>query len=156
MEFFEEFSEPHRLVSLLDDSRRRRLNTVARGIDPSLVEADPADQDHELPVSSPEVGDHRLTSLRVFLGKHRKLQSVLADLLEDFGLVGYQALNITDKESVIAITRSVDRANGYAFGVLHDGSDSAVGAVSTEWGGSAVSASAAAPMSDAKLEWSAE
>jgi len=74
-----------------------------------------------------------MASLRTFLGKHRALHAALLGLVDEFGLVGFRPLNIMDKDSVISVTRAVDKANGYTFGALHDGSDSALGAQGADW-----------------------
>ncbi|KAA0149183.1 hypothetical protein FNF28_07381 [Cafeteria roenbergensis] len=75
----------------------------------------------------------RLAKLREFLDRRRGLNSALLGLVDEFGLVGFRPLNVMDKDSVIDVTRAVDKANGYTFGALHDGSDSAIGAGGADW-----------------------
>lgn len=51
-----------------------------------------------------------------FARKHAKLNAAIAELVEDFSLVSFGTLNITDKQSVARALRSIDKANGYCFG----------------------------------------
>lgn len=39
----------------------------------------------------------------------------ICDLVEDFGLVGFETLAVEDKQSMLHLMRVVDRALGYAF-----------------------------------------
>ncbi|KAI8051648.1 hypothetical protein BDF22DRAFT_754383 [Syncephalis plumigaleata] len=50
--------------------------------------------------------------------KYRRLNEALCELVEDFGLVGFQPLCIEDKMSVANVVQAVDKANGYVFGGL--------------------------------------
>lgn len=47
--------------------------------------------------------------------RHAKLNHALCELIEDFPWVGYHTLDIQDRESVLRITKAVDKANGYSF-----------------------------------------
>ena len=40
----------------------------------------------------------------------------MAELVEDFNLVGFVTLSVEDKHSMAAVLRLVDKANGYCFG----------------------------------------
>lgn len=39
----------------------------------------------------------------------------IISLIEDFGLVGFETLAVEDKESMLNLTRVVDKATGYIF-----------------------------------------
>lgn len=43
------------------------------------------------------------------------LTMAICDLVEDFGLVGFETLAVEDKQSMLHLMRVVDRALGYAF-----------------------------------------
>lgn len=57
-------------------------------------------------------------------GRFPELNRALCELVEDYSLVGYELLNISDKDSVARVAKAVDRANGYVFGGLEPGNDS--------------------------------
>ena len=48
--------------------------------------------------------------------KFERLNSAVIELVEDFGLVGYETLAVEDKKSMMTLLQSIDRAGGYAFG----------------------------------------
>ena len=48
-----------------------------------------------------------------WIRKHRKLNRLIAGVIEDFGLVGFSTLNIQDSDSVCTLLKLVDKANGY-------------------------------------------
>ena len=50
-----------------------------------------------------------------FARRHAKLNEAIAELIDDFSLVAFGTLNISDKESVHRALRSIDKANGYCF-----------------------------------------
>ncbi|KAI8594046.1 hypothetical protein BDZ88DRAFT_435501 [Geranomyces variabilis] len=45
--------------------------------------------------------------------KYEKLNRALCDLVNDYSLVGFHTLAIEDKQSVIKLAESIDKANGY-------------------------------------------
>tara|TARA_B100000524_G_scaffold304794_1_gene179921 strand:+ start:475 stop:1410 length:936 start_codon:yes stop_codon:yes gene_type:complete len=51
-----------------------------------------------------------------FARKHLKLSAAICELVNDFGLVSFGALNIGDRDSLAAALRTIDKANGYCFG----------------------------------------
>jgi hypothetical protein len=53
---------------------------------------------------------------RHFRQKYRRLNEAMCELVEDFSLVGFSTLNISDPESVSNLLQQVDKANGYVFG----------------------------------------
>ncbi|XP_794415.1 GPN-loop GTPase 2 [Strongylocentrotus purpuratus] len=55
-----------------------------------------------------------------FLKKFKKLNEALIGLVEDYSLVSFIPLNIQDKDSVLTAVKTIDKANGYAFGDLEE------------------------------------
>ena len=58
--------------------------------------------------------------------KFDNLNKAIVELVEEFGLVGFETLAVEDKKSMMTLLQAVDRAGGYAFG-------SAEGANDTVW-----------------------
>ena len=58
--------------------------------------------------------------------KFEGLNTAIVDLVESFGLVGYETLAVEDKKSMMHLLQVIDRAGGYAFG-------GAEGANNTVW-----------------------
>ncbi|KNC78437.1 hypothetical protein SARC_09137, partial [Sphaeroforma arctica JP610] len=58
-----------------------------------------------------------------FLQRYKKLNSILCELVEDYGLVNFYPLNVQDQDSMLVLAKAIDKANGYIFGGL-DGIDS--------------------------------
>nr|XP_048290044.1 GPN-loop GTPase 2 [Myodes glareolus] len=52
-----------------------------------------------------------------FFSHYRQLNEKLVQLIEDYSLVSFIPLNIQDKDSIQRVLQSVDKANGYCFGV---------------------------------------
>lgn len=48
--------------------------------------------------------------------KFEGLNNAIIELIEDFGLVGFETLAVEDKKSMMTLLQSIDRAGGYAFG----------------------------------------
>lgn len=49
-------------------------------------------------------------------GKFAGLNRAIVDLVEQFGLVGFETLAVEDKKSMMSLLQTIDRASGYAFG----------------------------------------
>ena len=47
--------------------------------------------------------------------KFEGLNNAVVDLVEDFGLVGFETLAVEDKRSMMTLLQAIDRAGGYAF-----------------------------------------
>ena len=47
--------------------------------------------------------------------KFTSLNISLISLIEDFSLVGFETLAVEDKQSMLHLTRTIDRATGYVF-----------------------------------------
>ena len=57
----------------------------------------------------------RSTKGSAFYKKHRRLFEGLAELVEDYGLLNFQPLDISNVTSVGQVLQKVDRSNGYIF-----------------------------------------
>lgn len=57
-------------------------------------------------------------------GKFQAMNKAVCQLIEDFGLVGYETLAVEDKKSMMQLLRTVDRASGYVFGGAEGAGDS--------------------------------
>jgi GPN-loop GTPase len=51
-----------------------------------------------------------------FNERHAALNARIVELIDDFSLVNFGTVNISDKESVMRALQSIDKANGYVFG----------------------------------------
>ncbi|KAJ1667663.1 hypothetical protein IW140_001280 [Coemansia sp. RSA 1813] len=60
-----------------------------------------------------------------------ELNRVICELVEDFSMVGFSTLCITDKHSVANLMKEIDKANGYIFGALTEGNESIMLAADT-------------------------
>lgn len=49
-------------------------------------------------------------------GKFAGLNRAVVELVEEFGLVGFETLAVEDKKSMVSLLQTIDRASGYAFG----------------------------------------
>jgi len=50
--------------------------------------------------------------------KYKNLTAALTEVIEDFNLVTFSTLNIEDKESLIKLLKTIDKANGYTYSGL--------------------------------------
>lgn len=66
--------------------------------------------------------------------KYAALNEAIAEVVMDFGLVGFEVLAIEDKKSMISLLSILDKANGYLFGTTELGGD-AVWVEATRQGG---------------------
>lgn len=55
--------------------------------------------------------------------KFDALNNAVVELIEDFGLVGFETLAVEDKRSMMTLLQAVDRAGGYAFGGAEGAND---------------------------------
>src|SRR5690606_29544327 len=55
--------------------------------------------------------------------KFAGLNSAIVDLVESFGLVGYETLAVEDKRSMMHLLQMIDRAGGYVFGGAEGAND---------------------------------
>jgi GPN-loop GTPase len=66
--------------------------------------------------------------------KYAALNEAIAEVVMDFGLVGFEVLAVEDKRSMISLLAVLDKANGYLFGSTELGGDT-VWAEATRQGG---------------------
>ncbi|KAL9581743.1 MAG: hypothetical protein Q9212_003707 [Teloschistes hypoglaucus] len=55
--------------------------------------------------------------------KFEGLNTAVVELVEDFGLVGFETLVVEDKKSMMTLLQAIDRAGGYAFGGAEGAND---------------------------------
>lgn len=55
--------------------------------------------------------------------KFERLNNAVVELVEDFGLVGFETLAVEDKKSMMTLLQAIDRAGGYAFGGAEGAND---------------------------------
>ena len=55
--------------------------------------------------------------------KFEGLNRAIIELIEDFGLVGFETLAVEDKKSMMTLLHAIDRAGGYAFGGAEGAND---------------------------------
>jgi len=58
---------------------------------------------------------HLETALSQSSPRYTALNMAICSLIEDFGLVGFETLAVEDKESMLHLTRAIDKATGYVF-----------------------------------------
>lgn len=51
------------------------------------------------------------------------LNNAVVELIEDFGLVGFETLAVEDKKSMMTLLQAIDRAGGYTFGGAEGAND---------------------------------
>ncbi len=56
-------------------------------------------------------------------GKFAALNEAVVNLVEEFGLVGFETLAVEDKKSMMSLLQTIDRAGGYAFGGAEGAND---------------------------------
>ncbi|ORY16695.1 hypothetical protein BCR34DRAFT_556435 [Clohesyomyces aquaticus] len=57
------------------------------------------------------------------VSKFAALNEAIVDLVQDFGLVGFETLAVEDRKSMMILLRAIDRAGGYAFGGIEGAND---------------------------------
>lgn len=55
-------------------------------------------------------------SPRLANSKFDALNQAIVEVVQDFGLVGYETLAVEDKKSMMSLLHAIDRASGYVFG----------------------------------------
>ena len=99
MDYFLDCQSLERLVDYLDGSRAASI-----------------DDDDDNIADDEEYQKARFrTTNSAFHRKHRKLFEGLADVVEDYGLLRFQPLDISSATSVGSVLQKIDRANGYIF-----------------------------------------
>ena len=62
-------------------------------------------------------------SARLAHPKFGALNEAIVELVQDFGLVGFETLAVENKESMMNLLHAIDRAGGYAFGGAEGAND---------------------------------
>eukprot|EP00922_Rhytidocystis_sp_ex-Travisia-forbesii_P043359 GHVS01064687.1.p1 GENE.GHVS01064687.1~~GHVS01064687.1.p1 ORF type:complete len:146 (+),score=14.48 GHVS01064687.1:218-655(+) len=52
------------------------------------------------------------------LEKFRALNAAICELVEDYNLIAFRPLDVQDKESVLAVLKEIDNANGFSLGSM--------------------------------------
>ena len=55
--------------------------------------------------------------------KFEGLNKAIIELIEDFGIVGFETLAVEDKKSMMTLLKAIDRAGGYVFGGAEGAND---------------------------------
>ena len=109
LDYFTECHELERLVPFLDG-----MGGIAGGGD-----SGPGDgEDFDAPpwYDDPEYVQARAKTRRSrFFRKRKRMHELLSEVVDDYGLLRYVPLDITDAASVGRVVAQVDRANGYVF-----------------------------------------
>lgn len=66
--------------------------------------------------------------------KFAALNESIVELVEDYGLVGYETLAVEDRASMLQLLHAIDRAGGYAFGTAEGVNESVWGLAVREGG----------------------
>jgi GPN-loop GTPase len=107
LEFFTECHDLEKLLPFIDNPSRRD-----------------GDADDEFDIADDPEYQSALQKRRQtpFYRKFEKLHAVLAEVIEDYGLLSFIPLSITSAESVGRVLARVDKCNGYVF----EGSESSI------------------------------
>ena len=99
LEFFLECQDLERLVDYLDGHHHEDHTSYDSNYmdDPDYIRA------------------RQKTRQSLFFRKHSKLQSLLSEVVNDFGLLSFVPLDINRADSVGRVLRYIDKANGYIF-----------------------------------------
>jgi GTPase SAR1 family protein len=106
LDYFTECHELERLVPFLDG-----VGGIAGG-------GEGGDDDFDVPLwyDDPEYVKARAKTRRSrFFQKRKRMHELLSEVVDDYGLLHYIPLDITDAASVGRVVAQVDRANGYVF-----------------------------------------
>lgn len=66
--------------------------------------------------------------------KFSALNRAIIELVDEYGLVGFETLAVEDRQSMLQLLRAIDKAGGYAFGAA-EGVDQSVWQVAVKEGG---------------------
>lgn len=103
LDFYTEASELDRLVQFVDSHR---------GADQGSAAGEPLAQ-AGAGVSSEGGGPGAAGGGSAFHRKFRRLNKMLCEVIQDFGLVGFTTLNIQDSDSVRDLLKLIDKSNGF-------------------------------------------
>ena len=103
LEYFTECYELERLLPYLQNQDGIQEDEV--GTHDEFTYADDADYQQA----------RRRTRSSPFFRKHEKLHRVLAEVVDEFGLLSFLPLDISDAQSVGRVLAKIDKCNGYIF-----------------------------------------
>lgn len=94
--------------------------TEARSLEHVLPYLD-KEQRHQLPGGQPsedqeEDGDDEVVEDEQPASKFTALNEAIVELVEDYGLVGFEVIAVEDRALMLQLLHAIDRAGGYAFG----------------------------------------
>lgn len=72
---------------------------------------------------------------REITSKFTKLNEAVIELVDEYGLVGFETLAVEDRGSMLQLLRAIDRAGGYAFGGTEGANDTVWEVAMREGGG---------------------
>ncbi|CAJ1966891.1 unnamed protein product [Cylindrotheca closterium] len=105
---FDYFTDCHELDRLLPFLQQggdfQQKDDLAQGVDEYYYTDDPDYQ-----------AARRRTRTTPFFRKHEKLHKVLAEVVDEFGLLSFLPLDISDAGSVGRVLAKIDKCNGYMF-----------------------------------------
>lgn len=105
LDYFTECYELERLLPFLNQDVHQQADDNDFRINDEFSYADDSDyqEARRRKISSP------------FFRKHEKLHRVLAEVVDEFGLLSFLPLDISDAESVGRVLAKIDKCNGYIF-----------------------------------------
>lgn len=119
-------SDPAKFISVLMTSLSTMLQVELPHVN-VLSKADLIEQYGKLPFNLDFFTDvldmtYLLDQMRddPFFQKYKKLNEAMVGVVQDYSLVAFSVLDIQDKESMLRVTQTVDKANGYVFGDLEE------------------------------------
>jgi GPN-loop GTPase len=65
------------------------------------------------------------TTFSLHVRRRRRLHAAMCELIDDFGLVSFETVNIQEAESVGRVLSKIDKSNGYVFGASESNSSAA-------------------------------
>jgi len=105
--------------------------TEARSLEHILPHLEAEQRHQALPNRSDQSHDTNHSNTK---SKFSALNEAILELVEEYGLVGFETLAVEDRQSMIQLLRAIDRAGGYAFGAA-EGADQSVWQVAVRDGG---------------------
>lgn len=106
LDFFTECQDLNRLLPFLHGGSS---SDVEEGIDAGSIDFEHYAEDRDYQKA------RRRTRSSPFFRKHEKLHQVLAEVVEEFGLLSFLPLDISSAESVGRVVARIDKCNGYVF-----------------------------------------
>jgi len=82
---------------------------------------DEEDEDDDEPAALPvavvaeRAARRKEKAVRRYIRGHRRLNKAIAELVQDYALVSFRPLSVTDKAAMNRVLHAIDRANGYLF-----------------------------------------